>query len=83
MSIQLVLMYTYECDWEECHRSADEDSEYVAWSDEDGAMATVTESDVFQEIGDKYYCFEHWHWDDDGDYAIGPDPKSADSEVTP
>lgn len=54
--------YTYECDFLACTRTADDDGEYSAWSDHDGAMSSLRDADVFYEIDGKWYCEKHWHW---------------------
>jgi hypothetical protein len=74
MSMKEVGYFTYECDWDECELTADEDCEFSAWSDEMGARESLENSDYFYPIDGKWYCRKHWHWGEDGDEVAGPDP---------
>lgn len=58
MSIKAVTFYTVVC--EECGTSADEGSDYAAWSDRDGAVESAHNADWWNsDDGDRWWCHDH------------------------
>ncbi len=62
-------MYTVICD--NCSKSADEDSEYSCWGEEDTARE-VADNASFVEHEGKDYCPECAHFNDDDELVIIP-----------
>ncbi len=62
--IETVTMYRVRCD--RCGVSAQEDSEYYAWADEDQAREDAANAD-WREIAGKDYCAGCWEWNEDTD----------------
>lgn len=65
-------MYRVLCDG--CKVSAQDGSDYYAWSDEDQARDDSRE-DGWMSIGDKDYCAGCWTWADDDETPI---PKAGE-----
>ena len=67
MSIEKMEMYTVICD--NCKKSADEDTDYLCWNDENAAENVATEADYIKE-GDKHYCSKCYNYDDNNNLLI-------------
>ena len=67
MSIEKVQMFTIVCD--KCKKSADEDTIYSCWNDEETAKDVAMEADYITE-GDKHYCPICYEYDEDDNLII-------------
>lgn len=65
--IQEVTMYTVVCD--NCKKSAGENSEYAAWSDESSAKDVAMDSGYITE-GKKHYCSDCFFYGDNDELII-------------
>jgi hypothetical protein len=78
VSIREVTMYRVECDWPDCGASAQDDSEYFAWSDKDDAVQYAVDADWrVSRHGVCHYCPDHptvWASDRPGVEAFSPAP---------
>lgn len=60
MTVQPVTMYRVICDWPDCRRSPQDESEYYAWADTDQAIDEADNSDWWTTADrDHQYCGDH------------------------
>lgn len=76
--IETVTMYRVKCDG--CGKSAQDDSEYFAWAEEDQAWFEANESE-WKLIDGKHFCPECWMWDEDTDEAVPFDQSGGRSST--
>ena len=67
MAIEKMEMFTVICD--NCKRSADEDSEYSCWGDQDWAEEIAENCDYVKE-GDGHYCPSCYSLDENGEVVL-------------
>lgn len=65
--IQEVKMYTVICD--NCKESADQDTDYSCWNDENAAREVAMEADFINEDGSDY-CPKCYSYNDDDELNI-------------
>jgi hypothetical protein len=68
MSFREVTMWTVVCD--RCGKSADEDTDYVAWSDKDGAGVVAEGVDWLITHDNEHYCLDCVTWNSAEDELI-------------
>jgi hypothetical protein len=62
----------YKCVCDRCGLNSTENSDYSAWSDEEGAWLDAEGSD-WAEIDGNHYCPDCWEYDEDGEVIIVED----------
>lgn len=67
MSIEKVEMYTVVCD--NCGVSADENTDYFCWDDENGAEEVAMESGFIKE-NNSHYCPKCFSYNDEDELVI-------------
>lgn len=74
MSFKRHEMWSVICDFPDCGRDAQVDSDYVAWADQQQAVNDAEASGDWRHIDGKHLCGEHWHWCEnaDDDERYGP-----------
>lgn len=67
-------MYSVVCDANECEADAQEDGDYRAWSEKDGALSDA-EQNYWLELDGLHLCPEHWRecWYCTENVLDGPD----------
>ena len=67
MSIQKVEMFTVICD--NCQESADKDSDYSSWSDENQAKEVAMEAE-FVQVDNEHYCPKCYEYNDEDELIV-------------
>ena len=71
--IKELTMYTVVCD--SCGKDVNEDAEYSCWNDKGYAEDIAMDSDWVTD-GDKHYCPDCYHYNEDDDLIIKSNERS-------
>lgn len=73
MSLYSKPYHTVICDFPGCDASADEGSDYAAWSEEDSARVSADDAGWWRSVDGKDFCNDHpVMWQSDLDTAAQP-----------